>query len=116
METVVTYENETEIHELDKHTKSFGLSLAITSLLSAILVVVKETNEDSVLAWMKAASGHHWVTHGILNLVLFFILGWLLAKSNHGRRLNITAQALVVCITASLVVSAVIIAGFYLLE
>ena len=116
METNVRHENDTETYMLDKHTKSFGLSFAITSLFSAILIVVKETNQDTVLAWMKAASGHHWVTHGITNLVLFLLLGWLLAKPNNGQGVNITTKALVVCITVSVVVSGMMIAGFYLLE
>jgi hypothetical protein len=115
METTLVHENHTETHELDKFTKSFGLSFAITSLISALLVVVKETHEDTVLAWMKAASGHHWVTHGILNLVLFLFFGWLLARPNNGQGVNITAQSLVMSIVASLIISGVIIAGFYLM-
>jgi hypothetical protein len=118
METIVTHEHDDDIesYELGKYTKSFGLSFAITSLLSAILVVVKETNEDTVLAWMKAASGHHWVTHGILNLVLFVFFGWLLARPNNGKGVNISTQSLVTCIVASLLASGAIIAGFYLLK
>jgi hypothetical protein len=115
METILKHENDTETHALDKYTKSFGLSFAITSLISALLVVVKETNEDTVLAWMKAASGHHWVTHGILNLVLFLFFGWLLARPNDGQGVNITAQSLVTSIVASLIVSGLIIAGFYVM-
>ncbi|MBI3436853.1 MAG: hypothetical protein HY056_17515, partial [Proteobacteria bacterium] len=51
--------------DVNKYTASFGLSLGLTSLFNALLVVIKETNEDTVLAWMKA-SGHHWVTQGVL--------------------------------------------------
>jgi hypothetical protein len=114
METMLKYENDTQTHELGKYTKSFGLSFAITSLLSALLVVVKETNEDTVLAWMKAATGHHWVTHGLVNLILFFFFGWLLARLNHGEGVNIKAGSLVMSIVASLVISWLIIAGFYI--
>jgi hypothetical protein len=48
-----------ETIEIGKYTKSFGLSFAITSLISALLVILKETNEETVLAWMKTATPHH---------------------------------------------------------
>ena len=41
--------------EIGKYGRSFGLSFAITSLFSALLVVLKETSEHTVMAWMKAA-------------------------------------------------------------
>ena len=49
----------------------------VTSVVSALLVVLKEANEHTVLAWMKAATGHHWVTHGIIDLILFVLIGFL---------------------------------------
>jgi hypothetical protein len=112
-ETIFHHEHDTETYEMGKYTKSFGLSFAITSVFSALLVVLKETNEDTVLAWMAAATGHHWITHGILNLVLFIILGWLLARPNHGHGVNISERSLIMCIVAALVVGGLIIAGFY---
>ena len=51
-----------ENSSLGKFTKSFGVSFAITSVLSALLVVLKESNEETVLAWMKSATRHHWTT------------------------------------------------------
>ena len=113
METILKHENDTETYELGKYTKSFGLSLAITSLISALLVVLKETNEDTVLVWMKAATGHHWVTHGVINLVLFLLFGWLLAIPNDGQGVNISSRSLVLTIVVSFIASGLIIIGFY---
>jgi hypothetical protein len=115
METIIRHEHDTdtETYELGKYTKSFGLSFAITSLISALLVVVKETHEESVLAWMKSATGHHWVTHGVLDLILFGLIGWVLARPNNGQGINITAKALVTTMVVSLVISWLIIIGFY---
>lgn len=59
----------------DRLAPAFAISAGVTSVLSALLVVLKETNEDTVLAWMKAATGHHWVTHGIIDLILFVVIG-----------------------------------------
>jgi hypothetical protein len=102
--------------EIGKYTRSFGLSFAITSVLSALLVILKESNEETVLAWMKAATGHHWVTHGVINLILFVVFGWLLSRPKAGKGVDISANGLIGCIVAAIVVSAVLIGGFYLLH
>jgi hypothetical protein len=104
-----------EGNELGKFTRSFGLSLAITSVFSALLVVVKELNEHSVLAWMKAATGHHWVTHGVLDIILFVVLGLILAQTGGGRGVQISSKSLINTIIGAVVVSGLIIAGFYLI-
>jgi lipoprotein signal peptidase len=103
-----------ENSRLGKFTKSFGASFAITSILSALLVVLKESNEETVLAWMKSATGHHWTTHGLLNLIVFAGLGWGLSRFNDGQGLNISATVLVALIAVAVVFSELIIAGFYL--
>lgn len=97
---------------IEKYTASFALALAITSLLSALLVVIKERNEDTLLAWMKAATGHHWISHGILVLSLFVVLGWALAQIGVGARLS--GNVLSAIISGSLVLSGLIIAGFFI--
>jgi len=102
--------------EIGKYTRSFGLSFAITSVVSALLVILKETNEESVLEWMKAITGHHWVTHGLFDLILFVVLGWALSRPNKGQGVNLSAGALVSCIVGAIVVSGILIAGFYLLH
>ncbi len=94
------------------YTRSFGLSFAITSVISSLLVILKETNEDTVLAWMKAATGHHWVTHGIFDILLFVILGFALAKSGDGREMS--ADSLITTVVGALVLSVLIIVGFYI--
>lgn len=94
------------------YTVAFGLSFAITSVLSALLVILKESNQATVLAWMKAATGHHWVTHGLLDVIVFVVLGVLLAKVGGGVRM--TANALSATIVGATVLSGLIIAGFFL--
>ena len=97
---------------LGKYTVSFGLALAVTSLLSALLVVAKESNEATVLAWMKAATGHHWVTHGVIDVVLFLVLGFVFAQAGWGARMGGTALA--TSIGISVLLSSLIIAGFFI--
>jgi len=97
---------------LGGYTAAFGLSFAITSVLSALLVILKETNKETVFAWMAAATGHHWVTHGLLDVIVFVVLGLLLAKVGGGVRM--TANALVATIVGATVLSGLIITSFNL--
>ena len=99
--------------DIGKYTKSFGLSFAITSFVSALLVIVKETNEDTVLRLMANITGHHWVTHGLFDILLFGILGWALAFLNKGKGIKISTDSLIGIILASILVSSLLIAGFY---
>jgi len=101
---------------LSKNTVSFGASLAITSILSALLVVLKELNENSVLAWMKGLTSHHWITHGLLMLIAFFVIGWGLGKMNNGEGLKMTPERLVCVIASGVVIGGLIISGFYLVD
>ncbi|RPI68219.1 MAG: hypothetical protein EHM38_08770 [Geobacteraceae bacterium] len=101
---------------ISKYTVAFGASLAITSILSALLVVVKELNENSVLAWMKGLTSHHWITHGLFMVIAFFAIGWGLAKLNNGDGLKMTPDRLVWVITSGVVIGGLIISGFYLVS
>ena len=105
-----------ENSEIGKYTKSFGLSFAITSIVSALLVILKESSEEGVLALMKAITGHHWVTQGLFNLILFVVLGWALSKANKGQGVKISANGLVSCIAGAVIISGILISGFYLLH
>lgn len=104
-----------ETNSMGKYTISFGLSLAITSVLSALLVVVKEISQNTVLVWMKRITGHHWATHGLFILILFVVIGWLLAKANGGQGVKMTANRLIIMFVSSVVLGGLIIAGFYLI-
>jgi hypothetical protein len=97
-----------------RYTSSFGVSLAVTSVANALLVVAKETNPTTVMVWMKRASGHHWATHSLFSLILFFALGLALAQTNGGRGPQLTASGLVKIIVAGVAAGGLIILGFYL--
>jgi hypothetical protein len=63
--------------------RSFGLSLGVTCVVSALLTVLKETR-PGVLLEMVRLGGHHWITHGVFTLVLFLVLGTGLQQLNQG--------------------------------
>ncbi len=88
----------------------YGVSYAITSIASALLVVLKESSE-SVLQFLVAITGHHWVTHGLLVMIVFVAVGAVLAR----RDMNLSGNALIATIVGSTVVSGLIISGFFIL-
>lgn len=98
----------------NSYTFGFGWSVAIVSLLSAILVVLKEKNEG-LMEWMKGAMGHHWITQGVIVIVLFLVLGFILSSVLRQNADSAKLQAVTLAIVASTVVSGLIIAGFFLL-
>jgi len=100
---------------LSKHTASYGLALALTSVANALLVVAKEKS-PFVMDGMKKLTSHHWITHSTLMVLLFLGLGWILTKSNGGRGVNITASSLIRAIVSSVILGSLIIVGFYLTD
>jgi hypothetical protein len=103
-----------DANPLSKYTVSFGLSLALCSVVNALLVVAKESS-PAVAAAMQKMTGHHWVTHSAMVVLLFFLGGWLFALSNGGQGLRIAASRLIGIIVAGVMTGGIIIMGFYLI-
>ncbi len=99
---------------LSKSSVSFGLSLAVTSVINAILVVAKEKSE-AVMNGMKKVTGHHWITHTLLVLVLFVVFALIFGKMNGGKGKAITAGKLICTIVSGIAIAGLIIVGFYLI-
>ncbi|ACV25506.1 hypothetical protein [Kangiella koreensis] len=97
--------------ELSASISGFGLSYAITSILSALLVVIKESSE-AVHHWLASITGHHWVTHGIIDVIVFLILGFVLYRMEAGARMK--ANTLITIIVGSTVISGLIISGYFI--
>jgi uncharacterized membrane protein SirB2 len=104
-----------ENSEIGKYGRSFGVSFAITSLFSVLLLIIKETNPKTVMVWMKDATSHHWITHSLLDVIIFVVLGLVLAKANNGQGIRIEAGRLTCFIVGAFILSAILIAGFYLI-
>lgn len=89
---------------------AFGISYAITSILSALLVVLKESSEG-VHDGLAAITGHHWVTHGALDVIVFVVLGFVLSRMGG---LQMTSKMLIATVVGATVVSGLIIAGYFI--
>ena len=102
-----------EHNTVSKYTTSFGLALALCSVINALLVVAKEKS-PAVTAMMQGITGNHWVTHSAIVIVLFVIFGWLFALANRGQGLKLAGNRLIGIIVAGVVAGGLIITGFYL--
>ena len=98
---------------VSKGTVSFGLSLAIASIVNAIIVCVKEKS-DAVMNGMKKLTGHHWITHVVLVLAVFVAVAFIFGRMNGGRGIQITIGRLIGAVVGGVVIAGLIIVGFYL--
>ncbi|MDE3066231.1 MAG: hypothetical protein KGJ60_01640 [Verrucomicrobiota bacterium] len=99
---------------LSKCTVSFGLALAIASVINGLLVIAKE-KISAVQAAMQKLTGNHWVTQGVIVLGVFALLGWLFAQANGGQGIKLTANRLIGALVAGVATGALLILGFYLI-
>jgi hypothetical protein len=104
----------TENTGISKYTAAFGLSLAITSVINALIVVAKEQSK-AVMAGMAKFTGHHWVTHSAIILILFAGLGWMFAHAKGGQGISMTVNRLIGTVLSGVVLGGLIIVGFYLI-
>jgi len=65
---------------------SYVVAYAWAAIFNAIIVLIKENVE--IVMKIMASFGHHWVTHSILDLIVFFGLAYYFA----GRDTQITGS------------------------
>lgn len=97
--------------KMNKYALGFGLSLVVTNLLNAVILVIKEVSAP-VMNVMKAALGHHWTTHAVLLLFVFVILGAVFSIYEVGAKWD--SRKMMYYIIGSVVISVVIITVFFL--
>jgi hypothetical protein len=99
----------------NKYTRGFGISLITVMLVNAVLTVIKESYEP-ILKGMAAICGHHWITHGIIVVLLFFILGFLFSSGQSGETSWPSAKGVTIGTIVSTIIGVILIGGFYLIE
>jgi hypothetical protein len=97
-----------ENNAVSKYTISFGLSLALSCVINALLVIAKEENPP-VQAAMQKLTGSHWVTHSAIVLIFWVALGFLFAN------ITMPVNRLIKTIVTGVMASGLIIIGFYLI-
>jgi len=62
-----------------KQTIGYGIAAIIAILGNTMLTWIKEEN-PAVKALMKQLLYHHWIAHGIMVLLVFLVLGFILSR------------------------------------
>jgi hypothetical protein len=97
----------------DPKVAAFGMAFAISSLFSAVLVVIKESS-PGVMAWLKSLAGHHWVSHNIVVLAVFVVLGVVLTQFYAKKPISFNVVS--ISVVSATILSGLIIFGFFLLH
>lgn len=97
----------------NKSTVSFGLSLALCSVLNGFLVIAKEKSK-AVADTMQKLTGHHWLTHVLVIFVAFIFFGLLFAGMNSGES-KMPLRRLANIVIGGVVAGVLIVLGFYLI-
>ena len=96
---------------LSKMTVGFGLSAAVLSVASALLLIFKESSPP-LKAWMAALTSHHWVTHAVFVIVGFIVLGYVFSQTNWQEKID--GYKLSNYLIWAAVLSCLLTYGFYL--
>lgn len=103
-----------ETPAISKYTVSFGWSLALCSVLNALLVMAKEKSK-AVADWMQRLTGHHWLTHVAVIFGLFVLFGCIFATISGNRNRNASVKSLANIVVGGVVSGVVLVLGFYLM-
>jgi hypothetical protein len=79
------------------------MSAAITILFSTVLACVKDAYRP-LNSFMNSVAWHNWITHGLADVILFFVLGIIFSRSGW-------AEKMVPSRLISILIVAVIVAG-----
>jgi hypothetical protein len=94
-------------------TISYIIAYVITVMFSSLLTIAKDLHAP-LKDWMKSLTTHHWVTHGIFVIVLFFFLAFIFDKQKTGKKM--TADQLSNWVIYGTILSGIILVGFYVFE
>ena len=91
---------------------ALGWAAAVAIVFNTLLAFIKDAYEP-LNALMKAMTGHHWITHGLVDVIVFIVVGWLiLARGTRGPDLS---RATVIGVVVAAVVAGAGLAGWFFL-
>jgi hypothetical protein len=96
---------------LSSAAAGWSVAAAITLVFNAILTIVKDASAP-LHDFMQSVLGHHWTTHGVVVLIVFLALGWVLSKSEGVHKLS--DATLIGSVIAATVINGAAIALWFL--
>jgi hypothetical protein len=98
--------------DISATTAGFGMSAAFVAVFNTVFAWVKDATPALEHA-MKNALGHHWTTHGVVDVIVFLVLGYLLARTQLARRMD--GNKLAKIIIGAVVLGGLGLAGWFFL-
>jgi len=83
---------------LDNVAAAFGQAAVVAIIFNTLLAWVKDAY-DPLNTFMAHLTGHHWITHGLADLAVFFGLGfYLMSRPSTWNGKNLVVAIAVACI------------------
>ena len=75
---MATITNQEALGEASAEAKAaaYALSASITVIFNVLLAFIKDSYPP-LNSFMASLTGHHWRTHGLADVILFLVLGWI---------------------------------------
>jgi uncharacterized membrane protein SirB2 len=92
----------TDNAKLGRANAGFAMAAGVTILFSTVLACVKDAYRP-LNNFMNSVAWHNWITHGIVDVILFVALGMIFSKSGLAERIapRRLISFLVVAVTAA---------------
>jgi hypothetical protein len=97
---------------LDRVSAAYALSAAVTVIFNTVLAWVKDAY-DPLNTAMAHLSGHHWTTHGIVDVLLFLVLGFVFMSTGTAERM--APKRLVTVLVGSTILAGAGLAAWFFL-
>lgn len=87
---------------MNRKVSAFAIAAAVACIFNTLLAWAKDADAP-LNTFMGRLTGHHWITHGIADLFVFFGAALILMRSSSVARLNLdrAASILIWCVAAS---------------
>lgn len=72
---------------MNKRTVAFGLASAIACIFNTVLAWAKDAYAP-LNKFLASLMGHHWITHGVADCVVFFGLGLIFMNTSIAEKIN----------------------------
>src|SRR5947209_2807486 len=102
----------TTTSNLDRTSAALALAAAITVIFNTGLAWIKDSYAP-LNSFMAHLTGHHWITHGLADVILFAVLGAIFVKSGSAEK--ISANGLLLTLVIAVAAAGFGLAGWFLL-
>jgi hypothetical protein len=96
---------------LSQASSAFGLAAAVTVIFNTLLAWVKDAY-DPLNTAMADLTGHHWITHGLVDVAVFVVLGFVFMSTGLAERMK--SDALVLRLTGAVIIAGLGLAAWFL--